>query len=799
MIEQAPSGLSSVVRQGRLRHKASAGVRRFATTGFDNELLAAVDAAAAARVPLALVIPLPAANTPVVLGAAALVAEVVREGRLSVSATVVSRRLSQRANYDQLYIGPDRLADHIPRARLTADGNMETVGSARHDQGGRMLLTSDLGRAAGRGGALVIDGTGGDPGDVEAVVRGGQLVVYVTDNPFDHIIDVIRSAGGVLWAFDPPALARLAGVEGAHYNESGEVLAAPSTLLAAAGAARRAVWAPDTYSSLDGALHDAWTALGNLAAVVKARGADHDTAHGLRWAWGTLATYSLLATTPDHYDRYQSGGPYSTTLREAAGHARAVAGNRSGVAREAWAHVADAFTQLHTAAGAATKLSLVQFWLNALSDDGRRGLVVTRNRVAVSALTAALEESTATRHGWREHVRVVSARDVLCGRVDALPVDTMLVTGPLPRAYASLVAAPPANEAITAVAGAWEASRAVRQIEATLRSLRSLREETRTVSSRRMGVPAAPASVETERDAVTVWRAETALSRAELIATDGSPWVPFSLDVLAIAASTPHGRDDAPDVAPPARANEGAARAHIHAITVTFADDTYLLIGPNDVVYRRRGNESGRMAAKSLLPGDVIALVDSTARRDLFDTVIDALSELPKYAPLAMLIAFWHQRITRVRDRGVTVRQILASMRAGPDPTGITTEAAIGHWLRGLVAGPADPADVRRFAVAVGDRELVQRADAVGRALHTSRVLNRAVGRWLSAQITGARMRNDDAIVDSELGVHIADLLEAVSLHQVATVDPRLTLVTAAAVGVLRTAVAADAPNQAVS
>ena len=60
-------------------------------------------------------------------------------------------------------------------------------------------------------------------------------------------------------------------------------------------------------------------------------------------------------------------------------------------------------------------------------------------------------------------------------------------------------------------------------------------------------------------------------------------------------------------------------------------------------------------------------------------------------------------------------------------------------------------------------------------------------------------MHNDDAIVDSELGVHIADLLEAVSLHQVATVDPRLTLVTAAAVGVLRTAVAAEAPNQAVS
>ncbi|MBF9131392.1 hypothetical protein I0C86_20850 [Plantactinospora sp. S1510] len=797
MIEQAPSGLSNVVHHGELRHKTSAGVRRFVTTGFDIELLAAVDAAATARVPLALVIPLPAANTPIVLGAAALVAEVVRERRLGVSATVVSGRLSQRAYYDLLYIGQDRLADHIPRARLTADGTIETVGSARHDSGGRMLLTSDPSRAAGRSGALVIDGAGGDLGDVEAIVRGGQPLVYLTDNPFDRLLDVIRDSGGVVWAFDPPALTLLTTRDDALRGEQSEALAAPVALLAAAGAARRAVWAPADDSPLDGTLRHAWTALGRLATV-EAQGTEHGAAHGLRWAWGTLATYSLLATTPDHYDRHQHRGPFSTTLREAASHARAVAGNRSRATREAWAHVADAFSQLHTAAGAATKLPLVQSWINALSDDGRSGLLVTRNRAAVAALTAALEESTITRHGWREHVRVVSARDVLLGRVDALPVGTMLVTGPLPRAYASLVAAPPADEALTATAGAWEASRAARQIEAALQALRMLREQTRTVSSSRLGMPATRAPAQTEWDTVTVWRAGAALTRAEPIGADGSPWAPFDLDVLAVAASTPHGRDGAPEVAPPARGDDRAAHVHIHAITITFIDGVYLHIDPNDVVYRRRGNDSGRAAAKSLLPGDVIALVDSTARRDLFDTVIDALSELPKYAPLATLVAFWHQRVARVRDRGLALREILASMRAGPDPTGLTTEAAIGHWFRGLVAGPADPVDVRRFAVAVGDRELVQRADAVGRALHTSRVLNRAVGRWLSAQITGARLHNDDAIVDPDLGVHVADLLEAVSLHQVASVDPQQTLVTAAAVGVLRTAAAAKIPGRSV-
>lgn len=94
MTGAAHGGLSYVVRRGELRHRTDHGVRRFATTNFDDELLAAVDAAATAAVPLALVVPLPAADTPIVLGAAALAAEIVRTRALDVTATVVSRQLS---------------------------------------------------------------------------------------------------------------------------------------------------------------------------------------------------------------------------------------------------------------------------------------------------------------------------------------------------------------------------------------------------------------------------------------------------------------------------------------------------------------------------------------------------------------------------------------------------------------------------------------------------------------------------------------------------------------------------------
>ena len=723
------------------------------------------------------------------LGAATLVAEVARSWSLDVTATVVSRRLSQRASYDQLYIGQDRLGQLIPRARLSLDGRLETIGATRCASRGRMVLTSDPARATGSDGAFVVDGTGADPGDLSAVLRRGRRLVYVTDNPFDGNLQVIRDAGGVVWAFDPPTLGQLAAASDVVHGNGVAALAASPELLRAAGSAERLVWAPGQDTDLDTALRAAWNALGRLAGSTDA--ADRlAVGHALRWAWGTLATFALSVTAPSRYDQYVPRGPYTTKLGDAAGHARAIARNSAGTARDAWAAVADAFTDLLAAAAAAPKQPLVNAWLGSLAADAGRGLLVTRNRAAVAALTATLDESTDVFYGWSDLVRVVSVRDVVFGRVADLPVDSMLVTGPVPRAYASLIAAPPSPQVFTLAAGTWEAARAARQTTVTLRELGALREATVTRASTLLRVPAARSVSAAEADVseVAVWRDGTATSAADLPdGPDASPWEPFGLDLLAVITGGRRGGDDAAIMPPPTR---GAAdtTVSVAAIMVTFTDGQCMLVEPNDVLYRRRGDQARRVAAKALAAGDVVALVDATARRDLFDSVIDVLSELPKYAPLGPLISFWHDRARGARgtrDRGYTHREILARMRSGTDPTRVTTEQAIGQWIRGDSEGPDDPDDVRRFAEAVRDRELAGRAAAVGQALRTSRILHRAVGRWLSTQITGAQLRRDDALIDPELGVHVADLLEAVSVHEVADVGTRLVAAPAGAVGVL--------------
>ena len=790
MTELARAGLSYVVRRGDLRHRTSDGVRLFATTCFDDELLAVVDAAAMADVPLSLVVPLPAADIPIVLGAATLVAEIARTKTLDVTATVVSKRLSQRASYDQMYIGRDRLADVIPRARLALDGRLETVGTARGASRGRLVLTSDPVRATG-GGAFVIDGTGADPGDLRPLLRRGRRVVYVTDNPFDATLEVIRASGGIVWAFDPAALGQLAatskviGWEGTRWGGYG-ALAASAELLRAAGSAQRIVWAPGEDSDLDAALRSAWTSLGHLASVTNVSDS-LAAAHALRWAWGTLATFTLSVTAPQSYDGHVPRGPYGAKLADAAEHAHAVARNTTAAVRDAWAAVGDAFADVQAAAATAPKLPLVRAWLDSLASAGGRGLLVTRNRAAVAALTQALNESPDVSYGWSDLAQVVGVRDVVCGRVADLPVDSMLVTGPVPRAYASLTAAPPAQQVLTLAAGTWEAGRAVRQTVGTLHELAALRDATVTHASTRLHVltagRTATAAGESE---VSVWRGGAVTAASDLTSDpNGSPWEPFGMDLLSVIASARRGTDDAAVVPPPARDGAAGAAALVPALTLTFTDGRRLLVEPNDVLYVRRGDEARRVAAKALAPGDVVVLVDATARRDLFDCVVDVLSELPKYRPLGTLISFWHEQARAARDRGYTLREILASMRSRTDRTSITTEQAIGAWIRGDSEGPADPEDVRRFAVAVRDQELTARADMVGQALRVNRVLHRAVGRWLSAQIRGAQLDGHEALIDPELGVYVTDLLEAVSVHEVAAVGSRLLSAPAGAVGIL--------------
>jgi hypothetical protein len=144
----------------------------------------------------------------------------------------------------------------------------------------------------------------------------------------------------------------------------------------------------------------------------------------------------------------------------------------------------------------------------------------------------------------------------------------------------------------------------------------------------------------------------------------------------------------------------------------------------------------------------------------------------------------WRQRIDVARGCGLTHREILARMQAGPDPTRVTSETTIGAWLR-HDAVPLRAEDVARFAAAVGDAELRRSGPAIGEALLHLRRIHQQVGRRLTAQITGAHVHAAETLVDAQLQVHASDLLEAVTVHEVDDVGDGLLTVPAALVGLL--------------
>lgn len=70
-------------------------------------------------------------------------------------------------------------------------------------------------------------------------------------------------------------------------------------------------------------------------------------------------------------------------------------------------------------------------------------------------------------------------------------------------------------------------------------------------------------------------------------------------------------------------------------------------------------------------------------------------------------------------------------------------------------------------------------------ALRTLHTANHKLGHWLAAQVSGAADRRRDELVDADLGLHVSDLLDAISEHEVLTVDSTTRQVPARQVGVL--------------
>lgn len=266
-------GLAALVLDGTLRcHVVGDKVRRFSPSALDVEVLDVVDAAAASGTPLGLVFPLAGTAAPILVGAASVMNAVRRTGDLHVQGALVGRNLQSRALYDRLHFYDQRLADFLPRTVVDPDGEVRTVGRARHDGGGRLHVISRLERLHSISdplSSLVIEGSAASTESVREVLadpRRPDSIVYITSNPYDPALAAIEGAGGTLWGWSANRVADLAVVDSDSSPPSrvtaGALVADPALLSSAGRCAIEVVACVDEASArLDAAMGNTWRRL----------------------------------------------------------------------------------------------------------------------------------------------------------------------------------------------------------------------------------------------------------------------------------------------------------------------------------------------------------------------------------------------------------------------------------------------------------------------------------------------------------------------------------------------------------
>lgn len=780
---EGPAGLSGAVARGVLRRSVGGQSLPFAPTAFDVELLGAVEAAIAAQIPIALVLPLPGTTAPLLLGAAALIGAVLRGRSLDTQVAVVSSHLTSRTLYDQLCFRNQSLSDFIPRTSIGFDGTVRTIGKPRSDAGGRLHLVNSTSRLSGLSGRLsgiVVDAGATNQDDLRWVLDlpddSGSLI-YLTDDPYDRGLMSVREAGGAIWGWDGLSLDSSPTPPGSIQRPNAGPIVTSVAVLASAATSETIVLAPEAgrTSMLDKTLDDLWSQLARLGAVYRGR-VDSGSAFALRWVWGVFNTLSLLPVSPVRYDAHVGFGPYAVRLGDAAAAAYALARATGGQLSQRWSAVAEAIFTTLAAAAKEERLTCLIRWVAVSAAEGRATLLLVRSAAARNALCAALDESDQTPVGWATSVSVATLSELTSGRQSLDDIEEILLPGTLPRRNAGLLALPPVPVLSVLTTGPFESQRALRQATASRAALAAIREETLTQSAPRLSAKAIPRRARAHpNDAIRFIAGAVEVPRTSWIGAlkTENPWEPFAPDVLALlrkVASTRSSSGDDVTAPTPGRSVAGTfvGQVPVLAIELVGTDGVWILLTPpNDPLTRRRGNELQKVAAKSVVEGDIIFLVDHAARSDLLAAVIAKLSETPECAALEVLVDFWHSRVRRVTHSGLTYREILHRMHG----TSITSEQAIGTWVREDVNGPQDPADVRRFALAVQDRVLLAQAERVGWALKTLQIVHRKAGRWLSSQITGAHLRDDETLIDARLGIHVSDLMESVTAHTVRRVD----------------------------
>lgn len=756
-------GLADVVTEGNLRRDIDGELYDFRPSGFDIEVLKLANDAINERVPLGLLLPVGGLRVAPVLAASILVQQFMESRRLTAKVAVVSKQLTLRSFYNSFYITDQRLADFFPLEIILPNGKLSRL--AKPFSKGRFRFALNIARLESLGDqyeGIIIEAGTGTPEEVDRIISSAGdnniSLIYLTTDPFDPILERIVDKG-IVCAWAPEEIAELV-----KNKDSTDAICADVDVLYHAAETRFKVIGSDKHEDLDNVLSRLWS---DLQALQKK--SEHLLPIGLRWGWAVFAGLSRLPIPVHYFDRQACSAWRTTTLGDAPVQASEFAQNATVENdRELWQVFAADISDALDAIGNSVKPDTLSDWVTERCDKGS-GLVVVQNKAVVAAIPEFLDERPGIPLKWREHIRFATFNDLERGR-KAWCAESTLFSGPIPWSRAGLLATPATQELVVLTHGPWETGRVIRQIRSTEQRLRdiacgSIRE--RAIEKLGSVIP----RLRSEYLEIVPDIIHTSVKTVRTKSSDQEPiWNPFGVQIARDL-----GVEDDSDIISDPNVGQDSTGGKTRALVVTLSDGIGFF-HPDLLVSRIREGQEQEVAIKSLRSGDRLVLVDNGVRTDLFQLIVNKLEAFPEFAGIVGLVREWQSHASKFVIRGEREYEFILK-RMKELGTAINSPATVRNWVYGIVHGPRDAKDIKRFGKVINNDYLVHRWQALGRALKTMRGHRMKIGKMLAKAIQGAIISDSDVFFDKSLGIHLSELSEAITDHAVVSISDDIVVV----------------------
>lgn len=777
--ESIPS-LVDVVERGDLRKKTENGtIKPIEGTSFDLAFLKIANAAVREKFPTAIVLPVSASNTSILLSAVILTDNCIRAGsndsKASITAQVAlaTKQLRLRSFYDDIFIKKERLSNYFPRTIVSED-KVSKVGDRPKEfygRTGRLHFLSDLSRLdkidPEKLNGIVLESAAASSQWMDGTLKkfGNKIpVIYITMNPMDQLIDKFLETG-VVWAWDEAELRYLLE----ESEESSSALCTGVGRLRGACRTSYELQGPGEESKIDKKIGTLWY---DLEEIQHHPGGL--TFDALRWVWGVFNTYSQLLVPATYYDQKAREAWINTPILEEAGQ-QASSYSENAVKkedREYWSILADDLREVYEIANSVHPkvLQLIEK-TKEVFEKGSSLLLLVKNKASKQAVREFLEESSKIPFNWDQEVDISTYKEYRKGRIEKKYLE-IAIAGPVSRRFSSLFTLPTSSVLTVFTHGPWERTRTANQIQRVLNRLKDLsRGESKENAIRKLGIDldfvyTHEKRKEQERD-ISFHKIEDKES-VEGSVIEGSvvTWDPFDVEVVGDIDSYQG------EVNAPAKSSQEGIKGKVDALKIDL-NERKIFFEPNQKVTKIIRSGEKKVAAKSLKAGDKILLINRQARKDLFDVVAEKLDEMPEFKERMFLIREWKERVKRGAHKfDLNFQKILNKMSG----TELTSPQTLRGWVLGYSNGPQNPKDIKRYGEAVGGNFLIQHWAKIAKALRRMRQHHRKIGRMLSKKLWNMDTdeANEEEYFDRRLGILYSDLLEAISVFKVESVSQSL-------------------------